>query len=135
MRALGLALLALIALSTVGCGSSEPAAIDCSENSQGLATDAITAVPCWTEAEQLPSAAVPGAKLFATSGCLACHRYLGLGGLAAPALSSVGARRSDVSELEHVLADPPQGMQSYASLGEKRLHQLAVFLAASKGAQ
>src|ERR1700741_4237265 len=40
---------------------------------EALASEVIQDVPRWIQQENLPPAAVPGAMLFATSGCTACH--------------------------------------------------------------
>src|SRR3989454_12504370 len=57
---------------------------------EALGAELKAAVPGWVKTEQLPPQAVPGAELFATSGCLNCHTYLGVGGsrLGAPDLSA-----------------------------------------------
>jgi cytochrome c553 len=79
-----------------------------------------------------------GAKLFAQSGCLNCHVYLGEGNanLGAPDLSEVGLRR-DPAELKAYIANPAQFgnnvMISYSYLGDENLTNLAAFLGASKG--
>ena len=48
---------------------------------EALASEKLGAVPSWVKKNNLPPAAVPGAKLFAQSGCLTCHTYLGTGSL------------------------------------------------------
>ena len=60
---------------------------------EALASEVILDVPAWVKAESLPPAAVPGAKLFAVSGCTACHTYNGSGSsnLGAPDLTSIGS--------------------------------------------
>jgi len=97
-------------------------------------------VPHWIAAEQLPSAAVPGAKLFATAGCAACHTYLGTGSsnLGAPDLTAIGSRNLGISfQIRHLqcpsCVTPGSPMPKFASLGQARLHDLAVFLEESKG--
>jgi menaquinol-cytochrome c reductase cytochrome b/c subunit len=40
---------------------------------EALGSELSAAVPSWVEKQGLPPAAVPGAKLFAQSGCLTCH--------------------------------------------------------------
>ena len=58
---------------------------------EALASEVIDDVPQWVAVNELPPAAVPGAKLFAVSGCTACHTYLGDGGssnLGAPDLTA-----------------------------------------------
>ena len=94
----------------------------------------------WIRLEQLPKNAVPGAELFESTGCTACHTYAGSGTsvLGAPDLTAIGTRkfgiRFQIAHLEcpscvvHGSAMPPS-----TSLGAKRLRQLAVFLEASKG--
>jgi menaquinol-cytochrome c reductase cytochrome b/c subunit len=109
---------------------------------EALASEEILNVPSWVKAEKLPPAAVPGAKLFAESGCTACHTYLGSGGaqLGAPDLSAIGAAHLGIDfQIRHLkcpsCVNPGSPMPKFESLGEKRLHQLAVFLEASKGKQ
>jgi menaquinol-cytochrome c reductase cytochrome b/c subunit len=108
--------------------------------SEALASEVIADVPHWVQAEKLPPAAVPGAKLFAVAGCTACHTYLGAGGsqLGAPDLTAIGTRHLGIDfQIRHLkcpsCVNPGSPMPKFASLGEKTLHQLAVFLEASKG--
>jgi menaquinol-cytochrome c reductase cytochrome b/c subunit len=108
--------------------------------SEALASEVIADVPHWVQAEKLPPAAVPGAKLFAVAGCTACHTYLGAGGsqLGAPDLTAIGTRNLGIDfQIRHLkcpsCVNPGSPMPKFASLGEKTLHQLAVFLEASKG--
>jgi mono/diheme cytochrome c family protein len=107
---------------------------------EALASEVILDVPHWISAEHLPPAAVPGAKLFAVSGCTACHTYNGSGSsnLGAPDLTSIGSQHLGIQfQINHLkcpsCVNPGSPMPKFASLGEKRLHQLAVFLEASKG--
>jgi len=97
-------------------------------------------VPRWIHVERLPKEAIAGAKLFAGSGCTTCHTYAGSGGsnLNAPDLTAVGAHHLGIRfEIKHLTCpacvNPGSPMPVFASLGKKRLHQLAVFLEASKG--
>jgi mono/diheme cytochrome c family protein len=97
-------------------------------------------VPRWVREESLPPAAVPGAKLFAVAGCTACHTYAGSGGsnLGAPDLTAIGLRHLGVDfEIRHLTCPScvvhRSPMPPFASLGPKRLQQLAIFLEASKG--
>jgi menaquinol-cytochrome c reductase cytochrome b/c subunit len=108
--------------------------------SEALASEVIADVPHWISAEKLPPAAVPGAKLFAVAGCTACHTYLGTGSsnLGAPDLTAIGTRNLGVAfQIRHLqcpsCVNPGSPMPKFASLGTKRLHELAVFLEASKG--
>ncbi len=108
--------------------------------SEALASEVIADVPHWISAEKLPPAAVPGAKLFAVAGCTACHTYLGTGSsnLGAPDLTAIGTRNLGINfQIRHLqcpsCVNPGSPMPKFASLGTKRLHELAVFLEASKG--
>jgi len=108
--------------------------------SEALASEVIADVPHWISAEKLPPAAVPGAKLFAVAGCTACHTYLGTGSsnLGAPDLTTIGTRNLGIDfQIRHLqcpsCVNPGSPMPKFASLGTKRLHELAVFLEASKG--
>ncbi len=107
---------------------------------EALASEVIADVPDWVKAEKLPPAAVPGAKLFAVAGCTACHTYNGAGGsqLGAPDLTAIGTRNLGIDfQIRHLqcpsCVNPGSPMPKFASLGTARLHDLAVFLEASKG--
>jgi len=107
---------------------------------EALASEVIADVPTWVTKNNLPPEAHPGAVLFATSGCTACHTYLGSGGsnLGAPDLSDIGTRNLGIAtQIKHLQnpssVTPGSPMPSFASLGTERLHQLAIFLEASKG--
>jgi mono/diheme cytochrome c family protein len=108
--------------------------------SEALASEVIADVPHWIHEEHLPPAAVPGAKLFAVAGCTACHTYNGTGSsnLGAPDLTAIGTRNLGIQfQISHLkcpsCVNPGSPMPKFASLGDKRLHQLAVFLESSKG--
>jgi cytochrome c553 len=108
--------------------------------SEALASEVIAEVPHWVSAQNLPPEAVPGAKLFAVAGCTACHTYLGTGSsnLGAPDLTAIGSRNLGIDfQVRHLkcpsCVNPGSPMPKFESLGEKRLHDLAVFLEASKG--
>ena len=79
-----------------------------------------------------------GAVVFAQSGCLNCHVYLGEGAqnLGAPDLSAVGTRYSE-EELKAYISNPAafgnNVMISYSYLGDENLTNLSAFLAASQG--
>jgi menaquinol-cytochrome c reductase cytochrome b/c subunit len=86
-------------------------------------------------------AATAGATLFAESGCLNCHTYLGEGNpnLGAPDLSDVGASDRGIEFFKSYVSNPAQYgnnvMIAYAYLGDENLTNLATFLDASKGPQ
>ncbi len=109
---------------------------------EALASEVIADVPRWVAQEKLPQDAVPGAKLFATAGCTACHTYLGTGSsnLGAPDLTAIGTRNLGIDfQIRHLKCPscvvPGSPMPKFESLGEDRLRQLATFLEASKGKQ
>jgi mono/diheme cytochrome c family protein len=108
---------------------------------EALASEVAGDVPSWIQKEHLPANAIPGAHLFAVAGCTACHTYNGAGGsnLGAPDLTNIGSRNLGVQfQINHLkcpsCVNPGSPMPPFASLGEARLHQLALFLEASKGA-
>jgi mono/diheme cytochrome c family protein len=100
----------------------------------------VPSVKRWIKVEHLPAKAIPGANLFVSTGCTACHTYAGSGAknLNAPPLTAVGARHLGIQfEIEHLrcpsCTTPGSPMPSFRSLGPKRLRELAIFLEASKG--
>ena len=107
---------------------------------ESLGSETLAAVPKWAQRQgfQGNKEAVAGARIFAQVGCLTCHTYLGTGSsnLGAPDLSAEGTRKS-VAQLQAYIADPSKFgnnvMPKFGSLGPTLLHQLAVFLEASKG--
>jgi mono/diheme cytochrome c family protein len=107
---------------------------------EALASEVKADVPTWIKKENLPPAAKPGALLFATAGCTACHTYSGSGGsnLGAPDLTAIGSRNLGIQfQINHLkcpsCVNPGSPMPPFASLGDERLHQLAIFLESSKG--
>jgi mono/diheme cytochrome c family protein len=97
-------------------------------------------VPRWVEVERLPQKAIRGAVLFESSGCIACHTYAGSGNanLGAPDLTAIGTRHLGIRfQIRHLrcpsCVNPGSPMPPFKSLGGKRLHEVAVFLEASKG--
>jgi mono/diheme cytochrome c family protein len=139
---------ALLALIGAGCGGGTSQKVTPSTSpspaektpAELLAAEEINDVPRWVKAEKLPAAALPGAKLFALSGCTTCHTYLdsGAANLDAPDLTAIGTRHLGISfQIRHLkcpsCATPGSPMPELASLGGSRLHQLAVFLEASRG--
>ena len=129
----------LILLIGAGCGAHSQKAAK-SPAQKAIEAEIYFDVPGWVKAEKLPPAAIPGARLFAASGCTACHTYLGSGSsnLGAPDLTEIGARGLGIGFQIRYLKCPScvthgSPMPKFASLGAARLHQLAVFLEASKG--
>jgi cytochrome c2 len=108
---------------------------------EALASEVVQAVPTWAQREGFAdnADAVAGAKIFASSGCTACHTYLGTGSsnLGAPDLSSIGKGGRGVQGFATYVADPSKFgntvMPKFASLGQDQLNQLGEFLNASKG--
>jgi hypothetical protein len=108
--------------------------------SEALGPELVLLVPEWAEEQGFADdpVAIEGAELFAETGCLNCHTYLGEGSgiLGAPDLSDVG-NRYDVPQLVRYLTNPADFgntvMGSYAYLGEENLLALSTFLNASTG--
>jgi quinol---cytochrome c reductase cytochrome c subunit, bacillus type len=109
---------------------------------EALASEVKQDIPRWIAQNHLPPSAKPGAELFATAGCTACHTYAGSGGsnLGAPDLTAIGTRHLGIpTQIKHLQnpssVTPGSPMPPFASLGVPRLRQLAIFLEASKGGQ
>jgi len=108
---------------------------------EALASEVVQAVPSWAEQQGFKDNkdAVAGAVVFASSGCTACHTYLGTGSsnLGAPDLSAIGKGGLGVEGFANYVADPSKAgnnvMPKFAALGDQKLHQLGEFLNASKG--
>ena len=107
---------------------------------EALGAELLADVPNWVKSEQLPPQALPGAKLFATSGCLNCHTYQGVGGsqLGAPNLSAEGSKNKGITfQIAHLkcpsCVNKGSPMPSFAAFGNANLRKLAIFLEASKG--
>jgi menaquinol-cytochrome c reductase cytochrome b/c subunit len=107
---------------------------------EALAAELRAKVPQWIDREQLPKNARPGAFLFAESGCLNCHTYLGAGAanLGAPELTAEGTKNKGVtSQISHLKCPscvrPGSPMPSFAAFSDAQLRDLALFLEASKG--
>jgi menaquinol-cytochrome c reductase cytochrome b/c subunit len=107
---------------------------------EALASETLGAVPSWVKQNKLPANAVPGARLFAQSGCLTCHTYLGTGSsnLGAPNLSEEGKKGRGIQfQIDHLkcpsCVTPGSPMPPFVSLGEENIRKIAIFLEASKG--
>ena len=109
-----------------------------------LASENLLLVPSWAKTQGFADnpQAIEGAKLFAVSGCLNCHTYLGAGGsnLGAPDLSAEGAKNKGIQfQIDHLkcpsCVNPGSPMPPFAALGEANLRAIAAFLEASKGPQ
>src|SRR5205085_8319740 len=100
---------------------------------EALGAELLADVPNWVKSEKLPPQAVPGAKLFATSGCLNCHTYLGVGGsqLGAPDLSAEGSKNKGITfQIAHLkcpsCVNKGSPMPSFAAFGDANLRKLAI---------
>ncbi len=107
-------------------------------------SEAVGEVPTWAKEQGFADnpVAVEGATLFAESGCLNCHVYLGAGGqnLGAPELTEEGLKgrgiQWQVDHLENPSSKVPGSpMPAFADLGKENLLKIATFLEASKGPQ
>ncbi len=107
-------------------------------------SEAVGEVPTWAKEQGFADnpVAVEGATLFAESGCLNCHVYLGAGGqnLGAPELTEEGLKgrgiQWQVDHLENPSSKVPGSpMPAFADLGKENLVKIATFLEASKGPQ
>jgi menaquinol-cytochrome c reductase cytochrome b/c subunit len=107
---------------------------------EALASEVVQAVPTWAQRQgfQDNQEAVEGAKIFASSGCTACHTYLGTGSSnqGAPDLSNEGTRGKSKQQLADYIKDPSKfGNNVMPKFGfdDQQLNQLAEFLLVSKG--
>ena len=109
---------------------------------EALASEVVEAVPTWAQRQGFADnqQAVEGAEIFASSGCTACHTYLGTGSsnAGAPDLSDEGTKGRSKDYLMRYIRDPSQfGNTVMPKFGftDEQLSQLAEFLLASKGPQ
>jgi len=111
---------------------------------EALGSETVSLVPEWADKQGFADdpVAVEGATLFAQSGCLNCHIYLGAGGqnLGAPELTEEGLKGRGVEwQVAHLKnpssKTPGSPMPSFAALGDENLTKIATFLEASKGPQ
>jgi hypothetical protein len=109
---------------------------------EALGSELVALVPDWAEEQGFDEGGLAGdgATLFAQSGCLNCHKYLGQGAgtLGAPDLSEVG-RTNDQAYFVRYLTNPAAFgntvMGAYGYLGQPNLEALGAFLEASKGSK
>jgi menaquinol-cytochrome c reductase cytochrome b/c subunit len=107
---------------------------------EALASEVIEAVPEWAERQGFADNpdAVAGAEVFASSGCTACHTYLGTGStnLGAPDLTDIGTKGRTKEYFMDYVRDPSQfgnTVMPKFDLPDEQLNNLAEFLMASKG--
>jgi quinol---cytochrome c reductase cytochrome c subunit, bacillus type len=109
---------------------------------EALGSEIKAAVPNWAKKQgfQNNKAALAGANLFAVSGCLTCHTYLGAGSsnLGAPDLSKEGTRGRGIDGLAAYVSDPSKfGNNVMPKFGLQftpaQIRSIAAFLDASKG--
>ena len=111
---------------------------------EALGSETVSLVPEWADKQGFADnpVAVEGATLFAQSGCLNCHIYMGAGGqnLGAPELTEEGLKGRGIEwQVAHLKnpssKTPGSAMPSFAALGDENLTKIATFLEASKGPQ
>jgi cytochrome c553 len=107
---------------------------------EALASEVVQAVPTWAHRQGFAgnADAIAGAKIFASSGCTACHTYLGTGSSnqGAPDLSAEGTKGRNKQFFMQYIRDPSKfGNNIMPKFGfdDQQLSQLAAFLMASKG--
>src|SRR2546426_8463707 len=107
---------------------------------EALASEVVQAVPTWAQRQGFAgnAQALAGAKIFASSGCTACHTYLGTGSSnqGAPDLSAEGTKGRTKDFFTSYIRDPSKfGNNVMPKFGfdDQQLSQLAAFLLASKG--
>jgi hypothetical protein len=103
-------------------------------------------VPTWAKEQGFEGnkAAIAGATLFAESGCLNCHTYLGSGSsnLGAPDLSAIGTNGKTAEQFAKYVANPaefgnnvmpPYGQAAGGAFTAAQLAEVGEFLFSSKG--
>jgi cytochrome c553 len=107
---------------------------------EALASEVVQAVPTWAARQgfQNNEEALAGAKIFASSGCTACHTYLGTGSSnqGAPDLSNEGSKGRNKDFFMRYIKDPSKfgnNVMPKFGFSDDQLAQLAAFLLASKG--
>jgi quinol---cytochrome c reductase cytochrome c subunit, bacillus type len=107
---------------------------------EALASEVVQAVPTWAQRQGFANnaEAIAGAKIFASSGCTACHTYLGTGSSnqGAPDLSAEGTKGRNKQFFMQYIRDPSKfgnNVMPKFGFNDQQLSQLAAFLLASKG--
>src|SRR2546426_7132939 len=107
---------------------------------EALASEVVQAVPTWAQRQGFTgnAEALAGAKIFASSGCTACHTYLGTGSSnqGAPDLSAEGTKGRTKQFFMQYIRDPSKfgnNVMPKFGFNDQQLSQLAAFLLASKG--
>ncbi|HEY8777303.1 MAG TPA: c-type cytochrome [Gaiellaceae bacterium] len=107
---------------------------------EALASEVVQAVPAWAQRQGFAAnaQAIAGAKIFASSGCTACHTYLGTGSSnqGAPDLSAEGKKGRNKQFFMQYIRDPSKfgnNVMPKFGFNDQQLSQLAAFLMASKG--
>jgi menaquinol-cytochrome c reductase cytochrome b/c subunit len=102
-----------------------------------LGSVAVGLVPQWMEENNIPPEGEQGGNLFAQTGCLNCHTYLGAGSqnLGAPDLSDIGNTERGPDGFAELMRNPPPPMPSFAELGDENLREIGVFLHHSRGGE
>ena len=109
---------------------------------ESLASEVVEAVPAWARRQGFTGneSALAGARTFASSGCTACHTYLGTGSAnqGAPDLSDEGTKGKGKQFFHDYIKDPSQfgnTVMPRFGFSDEQLDQLADFLIASKGSK
>jgi ubiquinol-cytochrome c reductase cytochrome b subunit len=92
-----------------------------------------------TDSSQKSAAAMPGAKLFSSLGCIACHSINGAGGSVGPELSGDTVRKRDKKWLIEQIRNPKSHnpasiMPAFSSLPEVQVNDLVDYLMTLAGA-
>ncbi|HLM94207.1 MAG TPA: c-type cytochrome [Gaiellaceae bacterium] len=109
---------------------------------ESLGSENLVLVPQWVQQQNLSADGEEGAKIFAQTGCMGCHIYLGAGSpnLGAPDLSDEGSKgRGEEFQIAHLkcpsCVNPGSPMPPFPSFTDEQYQQLAAFLEESKGPQ
>jgi menaquinol-cytochrome c reductase cytochrome b/c subunit len=107
---------------------------------ESLPAENLELVPEWSAAQGFTgnADAVRGAEIFAQTGCMNCHTFLGAGTAypGAPDLTEIGATGRPASYYQDYIANPSKygkSMPAFPDLGAENLALLGAFLEASKG--